>query len=63
MKKEFLITVIKSYKKKKIECAFRIIVKRFNVLENKMLVCPDIIIPKACCFMHKIIMNREEILI
>lgn len=44
-----------------VECAFGILVKRFNVLENKMLVFPEkaTIITKACCILHNIIMDKE----
>lgn len=47
-----------------VECAFGILVKRFNVLENKMLVFPEkaSIIVKACCLLHNIIMDREGVL-
>jgi hypothetical protein len=36
-------------------------VKRFNVLENKMLIFPEkaTIITKACCILHNIIMDKE----
>ncbi|XP_026819313.1 uncharacterized protein LOC113557976 [Rhopalosiphum maidis] len=44
-----------------VECAFGILVKRFNVLENKMLVFPEkaTIITKACYILHNIIMDKE----
>lgn len=44
-----------------VECAFGIMVKRFNVLENKMLVGPEKAtkITRAICVLHNLIMTRE----
>lgn len=44
-----------------VECAFGIMVKRFNVLENKMLVGPEkpTKITRAICVLHNLIMTRE----
>lgn len=44
-----------------VECAFGIMVKRFNVLENKMLVGPEKAtkITRAICVLHDLIMTRE----
>lgn len=46
-----------------VECAFGILVKRFNILENKMLVFPEkaSIITKACCILHNIITDKEGV--
>jgi hypothetical protein len=46
-----------------VECAFGILVKRFNVLENKMLVFPEkaTIITKAYCILHNLIMDKEGV--
>ncbi|KAL4141649.1 hypothetical protein QTP88_004251 [Uroleucon formosanum] len=43
-------------RERRIECAFGIMVKKFKVLGNKMLVGPE----KAICVLHNFIMTREQ---
>jgi hypothetical protein len=47
-----------------VECAFRIFVKRFKVIENKILVFPEkaTTIVKTCCFLYNMIIDREGVL-
>jgi len=44
-----------------VECAFGIMVKRFNLLKNKMLVGPEKAtkITRAICVLHNLIMTKE----